>query len=72
MDNRKDPFPFRVPAVQRICDAGAAVSRSQARRMIRQGVVRIDGVELDDVSAEVLSESSVEVRHRGKWVGPTG
>jgi len=57
-----EPLPQFL--VDRLCDEGHAVSKSQARRLILQGGVLVDGEQAKDIGAEVPVRAKVEIKSR--------
>ena len=49
------------PLVNLMCDYHLTVSRSQARRLVQQGAVRVNGKTVDSIEAEVEEGSRIEV-----------
>jgi tyrosyl-tRNA synthetase len=47
------PWPGKVPIARVLVDAGLVTSNNEARRMIQQSAVRLDGVRLEDADLEV-------------------
>jgi len=56
------PDAPEVSVVDLLVDAGLAPSKSQARRLIAQGGVRIDGVRIDDVGSIIAVREGVVVQ----------
>lgn len=57
-----DFLPQRL--VDILCQEGAAVSKSEARRYIVLGRVKVDGVLVENVAASLDTEAQVEVGNK--------
>lgn len=65
------PWPGQGPITKVLVEAGLVASNNEARRMIRQGAVRLDGARVEDADLEVGPEDidgrRIQVGKR-KWV----
>ncbi len=55
------------PLVNILVDQKLAISKSEARRLVSQGAVRVNGQETLDVGASVADDANVERVTRTKW-----
>lgn len=55
---------IKAPLPRLICDAGIACSMGEARRLIEQGGISVDGVVVTDICAEVAVRCTLSVNSR--------
>ena len=51
-----------IPVTLLMCKKGLSLSCAEARRLIRNGVVVVDGEVVDDTTAEVKTDSEISLK----------